>query len=92
MRTPFKISLVAAVNVFFAAFLSALLAGILRHDSWNGHVLTPVEEMPEAFLLAILAGSLALLGSWLGLRRSNPRCLTYRLGLGISGQSPQTRN
>ena len=80
MRTPFKISLIASVGVF----LTALLVGIFHHDSIDGHVLTPVEEMPQALILATVAGSLALLGAWLGLRRSNPRCLTYRLGLGIS--------
>lgn len=80
MRTPFKVSLVASVGVFLATFL----VGIFHHDSFNGHVLTPLEEMPQALALATAAGSLALLGAWLGVRHSSPRSLTYRLGLGIS--------
>lgn len=80
MHTPFKVSLVAAVGVF----LTALFVGIFHHDSIDGHVLTPLEEMPQALILATFAGSLALLGAWLGLRRSNPWYLTYRLGFGIS--------
>src|SRR4051812_5870997 len=80
MRTPFKISLVSSLGVF----LAALLVGIFHHDSIDGHVLTPVEELPQALVLATVASALALLGAWLGLRHSDARCLTYRLGLGIS--------
>ena len=80
MRTPFKISLVASAGIF----LAALLFGVFHHDSISGHVLTPMEEMPQSLILAVVAGLPALLGAWLGLRRSNPKSLTYRLGLGIS--------
>jgi hypothetical protein len=80
MRTPFKISLVSSAGVF----LAALLVGIFHHDSIDGHVLTPGEELPQALVLATVASALALLGAWLGLRHSDSRFLTYRLGLGIS--------
>jgi hypothetical protein len=80
MRTPFKVSLVASVGVF----LTALVVSLFHLDSINGHVLTPAEEMPQALALATLAGTLALLGAWLGLRHTNPRCLTDRLGHGIA--------
>src|SRR3954452_14604603 len=80
MRTPFKISLVSSLGVF----LAALLVGIFHHDSIDGHVLTPVEELPQALVLATVASALALLGAWLGVRLSEARCLPYRLGLGIS--------
>ena len=63
MRTPFKISLASA-----AVFLATLLVGLFHHDSINGHVLTPAEELPQALLLGTFGGALALFGVWLGLR------------------------
>src|SRR3569832_1480285 len=80
MRTPLKVSLVSSAGVF----LAALLVGIFHRDSINGHILTPVEELPQALVLATFASALALLGAWLGLRRSASRFPTYRLGLAIS--------
>ncbi|MBS0416301.1 MAG: hypothetical protein JSR66_01220 [Proteobacteria bacterium] len=80
MRTPFNISLVSCAGVFLPAFL----VGIFHHDSIDGHVLTPLEEFPQALVLATVASALALLGAWLGLRHADSRCLTYRLGLGIA--------
>ena len=80
MRTPFKVSLVASCGVFFAALLTTLL----RNDTVNGHVLTPLEQLPTALVLAVLFSVLALLGTWLGLRRSSVQHLTYRAGLAIA--------
>ena len=76
MSTPFRVSLVAASGVFFAA----LLAGLLHHDTFNGHTLTPLEELPTAFVLAVIFSALALLGTWLGTRRGNPQRLAYQIG------------
>jgi hypothetical protein len=80
MRTPFKVSLVAASGVFFAA----LLAELLRHDSIGGHILTPLEELPTALVLAVISSALTLLGTWLGIRRGNSQQLTYRTGLAVA--------
>jgi hypothetical protein len=80
MRTPFRVSLVAAC----AIFSTALLAAIFRHDTINGHVLTPLEQLPTALILATIFAALALLGTWLGLRRGNIQQLTYRAGLTIA--------
>jgi hypothetical protein len=81
VRTPFKTSLVASGGVFLATLIGFTF---FHHDSFNDHVLTPIEEMPGALLLAAVAGALSLLGTWLGLRHSHPHRLTYRLGLGIA--------
>jgi hypothetical protein len=80
MRTPFKVSLVASCGVFFAALLSTLL----RHDTINGHTLTPLEQLPTALVLAVIFSVLALLGTWLGLRGSSVQHLTYRAGLAVA--------
>jgi hypothetical protein len=80
MSTPFRVSLVAASGVFFAA----LLAGLLHHDTINGHTLTPLEELPTALVLAVIFSALALLGTWLATRRGNLQQLTYRTGLAVA--------
>ena len=79
MRTPFSVSLVAACGVFAAA----LLAALFHHNTINGHVLTPLEQLPEALVLAVMLSALALLGTWLGLRRAIIQHLTYRAGLTV---------
>jgi len=81
MRTPFKVSVIVASGVFF----SALLAGLLRHDdSIGGHILTPMEELPTALVLGVISAAFAMLGTWLGIRRSNSQNLTYRTGLAVA--------
>jgi hypothetical protein len=80
MSTPFRVSLVAASGVFFAA----LLAGLLHHDTFNGHTLTSLEELPTAFVLALIFSALALIGTWLGTRPGNPQPLVYRTGLAVA--------
>src|SRR6266404_410328 len=80
MRTPFKVSLVAACGVF----LAALLAALFHHNTINGHTLTPLEQLPEALVLAVTFSALALLGAWLGMRRGNIQYLTYRAGLTVA--------
>jgi LytS/YehU family sensor histidine kinase len=77
MRTPFSVSLVAACGVFVAA----LLAALLHHNTINGHTLTPLEQLPEALVLAVMFSAFALLGTWLGMRRGTIQHLTYRTGL-----------
>jgi quinol-cytochrome oxidoreductase complex cytochrome b subunit len=79
MSTPFRVSLVAASGVFF----EALLVGLLHHDTFNGHSLTPLEELPTATFLAVIFSALALLGTWLGTRRGNPQRSAYRTGLAV---------
>jgi len=80
MNSPFRVSLVAAGGVFFAA----LFAGLLHHDTMNGHTLTPLEELPAAIVLAVIFSALALLGTWLGTRRGNLQQLTYGTGLAVA--------
>src|SRR5258707_11065487 len=80
MRTPFRVSLVAACGVF----LAALLAALFHHNTINGHTLTPLEQLPEALVLAVTFSALALLGAWLGMRRGNIQYLTYRAGLTVA--------
>jgi hypothetical protein len=80
MRTPFRVSLVAACGVFFAA----LLAALFHHNSINGRTLTPFEQIPEALVLAVMASALALIGTWLGTRRGGIQHLTYRTGLAVA--------
>jgi hypothetical protein len=80
MRTPLRVSLVAASVVFFAA----LLAGLFHGDSINGHILTPLEELPMALIVAILSSALALLGAWLGMRRASIQNLSYVSGLAVA--------
>jgi hypothetical protein len=74
------VSLVAA----FAVFLGPLIEGPLRHDSVNGHTLTPLEQLPTALLLSVTAAGLALLGTWLGLRRVNIQRFPYHAGLAVA--------
>jgi hypothetical protein len=80
MRAPLRVSLVAACGVF----LAALLAGLFHGDSINGHILTPLEELPMALIAAIMSSALALLGTWLGMRRGSIHHLTYRAGLAVA--------
>jgi hypothetical protein len=80
MRTPFRVSLVAACGVF----LAALLAALLHHNTINGRVLTPLEQLPDAIFIAILFSGLGLLGTWLGMRRGKIEYLTYRAGLAVA--------
>lgn len=51
MRTPFKVSLVAACGVFVAALLSALF----HQDTINGHTQTPLEQLPTALVMAVIS-------------------------------------
>lgn len=81
MRTPFRVSLVAASGVFFSALFSGLLR---RHDSIGGHILTPIEELPTALVLGVISSAFAMLGTWLGIRRGNVQELTYRTGLAVA--------
>jgi hypothetical protein len=80
MRTPFKVSLVAAC----AVFLVAVLTTILRHDTINGHTLTPLEQLPTALVLGAFFALLALLGTWLGLRGAKIQRSPYRAGLVVA--------
>ena|ERR1700675_891363 len=80
MRTPFKVSLVAACGVFLAALLTVLL----HHDTINGHTLTPLEQLPTAIVAAVVFSALALFGTWLGMRRNSSQHLTYRAGIAIA--------
>ena len=70
-------SLVAASGVFTAA----LLAALLHRNTFNGHVLTPLEQLPTALVIALIGSVCALLGTWVGLRRGHIHPLTYRAGL-----------
>jgi hypothetical protein len=74
------VSVVAACGVFVAA----LLAAVFHHNIVNGHVLTPLEQLPEALILAVIFAVLALLGTWLGMRRGKIQRLTYRAGLAVA--------
>jgi hypothetical protein len=80
VRTPLRVSLVAASVVF----LAALLAGLFHGDSINGHILTPLEELPLALIVAILFSALAVLGTWLGMRRASLQHLSCRSGLALA--------
>jgi hypothetical protein len=80
MRTPIMVSVVAACCVFVVA----LLAALFHHNKVNGHVLTPLEQLPEALILAVIFSALALLGTWLGMRRGKIQHLTYRAGLAVA--------
>jgi hypothetical protein len=60
MRTPFRVSLVAASGVFLLALFSGLLR---RHDSIGGHILTPMEELPTALVLGVISSAFAMLGT-----------------------------
>jgi hypothetical protein len=53
MRTPLRVSLVAASAVFCAT----LLVFVFHHDRINGHVLTPLEEAPSARVTAMRRSS-----------------------------------
>jgi hypothetical protein len=80
MRTPFKVSLVAAC----AVCLAAMLAVMLNHDTIDGHALTPSEHLPVALISGAFFAPLALLGTWLGLRGAKIQRLTYRTGLVVA--------
>jgi hypothetical protein len=80
MRTPFTVSLVAACCVF----LAALLAAFFHQNTINGHTLTPLEQLPISLVIAALFSGLALLGTWLGMRRGRIEHLTYRAGLAVA--------
>ena len=73
--TPLRVSLVASSGVFVAA----LLAVLFHQNTFNGHTLTPMEQLPAALLIATLFSAMALLGTWLGLR--NGPHVTYLAGL-----------
>jgi hypothetical protein len=80
MPTPFRVSLVTACCVFAVV----LLIGLFHHDTIGGHVLTPMEELPTALVVAVLVSALGLLGTWLGLRNSCVQRSTYRAGLAVA--------
>ena len=80
MRTPITVSMVTATGVF----LVVLLAVLFHSDSINGHVLSQREELPMALIGAVMASALALLGTWLGMRRNAVERLTYRAGLVVA--------
>lgn len=75
MRTPFKVSLAVSSVVFPAA----LLAVLFHRNTINGHTLTPMEQLPSALVAAVFFSALALLGTWLGLRKA--RHVTYLAGM-----------
>jgi hypothetical protein len=74
------VSFVTAGVVFVVALVSVLL----HHDTINGHVLTPAEELPSGLLVASIAAGLAFLGTWLGLLGADKRHLTYLAGFAIA--------
>jgi len=80
VRTPFSVSLATACTLFVVA----LFALLFHHNTINGHVLTPMEQLPEALIGAVIFSVLALFGTWLGLRRPGGAQLTYRGGIAIA--------
>jgi len=80
VRTPFRVSLIAA----FGIFLEGLLVGLFHHDNFNGHTLTPSEELPLALALAVFFSVLGLLGTWLGTRHGKPQNINYRAGAAVA--------
>jgi hypothetical protein len=80
MRTPFRVSCVTAVILFVVTFF----AFDFHHNTINGHVLTPMEQLPEALIATTFVSALALLGTWLGLRRHGGPHMTFRDGVVIA--------
>ncbi|MBS0377270.1 MAG: hypothetical protein JSS29_02200 [Proteobacteria bacterium] len=67
-----------------AVFVAATIVGSSGHNVVSGHVLTPLEMLPSALILAALFAPLALLGTWLGVRYGGRRDNTYRTGLVVA--------
>ena len=80
MQRSLKVSFVASAGVF----LAALLAALFHQNTINGHTLTPLEQLPMAVVAATLFAALALLGTWLGLRRNQAAPVNYLAGVAIS--------
>lgn len=76
MSSAFRVGLVAAAVVF----LTTVSTVFFRHDTVGAHVLTPLEELPSMLVLALMASGLALLGTWLGMRRGGSQHWTLRSG------------